>query len=305
MNRYVTITISLIVVVFACKQKDVEVSAKGNSLLWKISGNGLEQPSYLYGTVHVLCEEDAGLSENFKKIIRSSDEVYFEIDMDDIGAMLKALGQMKMKKDTTLEELLNKSDFEKVKAYLDENDYDIPFSELKQYLPILTISIFFDEILTCKETTGVEEVILEVAEKSKKIISGLESLEYQLSVLDSIPYTEQAKCLVEFIDNSIVNKSRMMRQVEEMYESYYQQDLNMVDKLTFEADPSMAKFADILLYNRNNNWISKLKEILPGQSLVIAVGAGHLPGEKGMINLLRKEGYEVTALENKLPGRKK
>ena len=61
----------------------------------------------------------------------------------------------------------------------------------------------------------------------------------------------------------------------------------------------MAGFTDILLYHRNQNWVKKLKTLLPEKSILVAVGAGHLPGEKGVINLLRKEGYKVTPVENK------
>ncbi len=67
-----------------------------------------------------------------------------------------------------------------------------------------------------------------------------------------------------------------------------------------ESDAGMSGFTDILLYHRNLNWVKKLNELLPAKALVIAVGAGHLPGEKGVINLLRQYGYKVTPVENKI-----
>ena len=67
-----------------------------------------------------------------------------------------------------------------------------------------------------------------------------------------------------------------------------------------ETDAGMSGFTDILLYHRNLNWVKKMNELLPGKSLVIAVGAGHLPGEKGVISLLRQNGYKVTPIENKI-----
>src|SRR5258706_11357198 len=75
-----------------------------NTLLWKISGNGLEKPSYLYGTIHMLCTDDAVLSPNFLKAIRNCDEVYFEVDMDNLFEMLGVIGKMKMHGDTTLKD---------------------------------------------------------------------------------------------------------------------------------------------------------------------------------------------------------
>jgi uncharacterized protein YbaP (TraB family) len=81
---------------------------KNNTLLWKISGNGLERPSYLFGTIHLLCEEDAVLSKNMMKAIKDCDEVYFEVDMDNMFEMISVIGKMKMKGDTTLKDLLSK-----------------------------------------------------------------------------------------------------------------------------------------------------------------------------------------------------
>ena len=74
---------------------------KNNSLLWKISGNGLEKPSYLFGTMHMLCKEDAYLSENMMKAIRDADRVYLELDMDNLFEMIGMMSKMKMKNDSS------------------------------------------------------------------------------------------------------------------------------------------------------------------------------------------------------------
>ena len=88
--------------------------------------------------------------------------------------------------------------------------------------------------------------------------------------------------------------------MKEMFEAYKKQDLKKLEDMMVETDPGMAGFTDVLLYHRNQNWVKKLKLLMPDKSLMIAVGAGHLPGEKGVINLLRKEGYTVTPVENKV-----
>src|SRR5215472_7974308 len=88
-----------------------------NTLLWQISGNGLSRPSYLFGTIHMICSDDAQLSDSLKAAIANADEVYFEVDMDNLFEMLGVMKKMKMRNDTTLADLLNKSDYEKVKKY--------------------------------------------------------------------------------------------------------------------------------------------------------------------------------------------
>jgi uncharacterized protein YbaP (TraB family) len=305
MNRYNSLFILLIALATGCKQKDAApATAKGNSLLWKVSGNGLKEPSYIYGTVHVICSDDALLSDEFKKIIRNTDEIYFEIDMDDMDEMMSSLKLLKMKGDTTLELLLSASDLEKVKNYIKENSTMLPFSQINTWQPILVSSLLVEQAMDCPEKTGIEKEIMAAAKKDKKNIGGMETMQYQLSLTDSIPYVEQVKELVSFID-SASNKEWMKTEMEKLYGAYNEQDLEKMLTLTNEMDSTIIKYADMLLVNRNKNWVAKLKQLMPEKSLVLAVGAGHLPGEKGLISLLRKEGYEVTPIENNISRKKK
>ena len=270
-----------------------------NTLLWKISGNGLEKPSYLYGTIHMICADDAGLSNNFKKIIKECDEVYFEVDMDNLFEMIGAMGKMKMKGDTTLKDLLSENDYQKVKDYFEKKGSMLPFSMLETYKPILAASTLEQRSLVCDKTAIMEQVIMEEAKQNKKKISGLETMSYQAGVLDSIPYKLQAMQLVSYID-SATSGDNDNQQLSELFDAYKNQDLKKLEELMIEEDAGMSGFTDILLYHRNLNWVKKLKELLPDKSLVIAVGAGHLPGEKGVISLLRQNGYKVTPVENKI-----
>lgn len=271
---------------------------ENNTLLWKISGNGLEKPSYLFGTIHMLCEDDAVLSDNMKKVIHDCDEVYFEVDMDNLFEMFGAMSKMKMLGDTTLRDLLSNDDYEKVKKYFESKDAMLPFSMLEKFKPILAASTLEQKSLPCENTAMMEQVIMGVAKENNKKIGGLETMAYQAGVLDSIPYKLQAEQLVSYINNT-GKADDENQQLQEMFKAYKEQDLGLLEKLMVEADPGMAGFTDIMLYHRNQNWVAKLKKILPEKSVLIAVGAGHLPGEKGVINLLRKEGYTISPVENK------
>jgi uncharacterized protein len=271
---------------------------ENNTLLWKISGNGLEKPSYLYGTIHMLCADDANLSPNMKKVISDCDEVYFEVDMDNLFEMMGAMSKMKMLGDTTLRDLLSEADYNKVKNYFEEKGSMLPFSMLETYKPIIAASTLEQGSLPCDNTAMMEQVIMEEAKQYNKKIKGLETMSYQTGVLDSIPYKLQAQELVSYIDSAAGGK-KDDKQMEEMFKAYKDQDLKKLEDLMVESDAGMAGFTDIMLYHRNQNWVKKLKTLLPDKSLLIAVGAGHLPGVKGVINLLRKEGYTVTPVENK------
>lgn len=272
---------------------------ENNSLLWKISGNGLERPSYLFGTIHMLCADDALLSDNMKKVISQCDEVYLEVDMNNLFEMLGVMNKMKMKGDTTLHDLLSEADYKKVKSYFETKGSMLPFSMLETYKPILAASTLEQGDLPCDNTAMMEQVIMEEAKQSNKKIKGLETMAFQAGILDSIPYKLQAQQLVSYID-SANSGAGDDKQLKEMFKAYKNQDLKKLEELMVESDAGMAGFTDIMLYHRNQNWVYKLKTLMPDKSLLIAVGAGHLPGEKGVINLLRKEGYTVTPVENKI-----
>lgn len=267
------------------------------SLLWKISGKGLEKPSYLFGTIHMLCEDDAVLSPNMKKAIKGSDEVYLELDLDNMVEMLGALSKLKMTGDTTLQDLLSEKDYKKVKDYFESKQSMIPFSMLETFKPILAASTLQEGDLPCDATAAMEEVIMREAKANDKKISGLETMSYQAGMLDSIPYRLQAQQLVTYIDSSGKMDGT---DITEMLTAYKDQDLGKLETIINKSDAGISRFTEILLYNRNRTWVKKLKDLMPGKSLVIAVGAGHLPGDQGVINLLKKEGYTVEPVENKI-----
>ena len=269
------------------------------TLLWKVSGNGLEKASYLYGTIHMICKDDAVLSDSLQKIISRADEVYLEVDMDNMFEMLTAMKSFKMRGDTTLSDLLSKEEYEKVRVYFENNQVMIPFSMVQTYKPMLVQSMIMEKTSACEESIAIEQVIMAEAKRNKKQIKGLESLAYQAGLFDSIPYRLQALQLLKMLDSTRVKDSGT-NEFEQMMEAYKRQDLDALDKLINNSDEDdLPNFRRILLDNRNNNWVAKLKELMPGKSLLVAVGAGHLPGEQGVISLLRKAGYKVTPVANK------
>ena len=299
MKRFISAFLLLFPALFGFTQKEKTNSNDQNSLLWKISGNGLSKPSYLFGTIHMLCEDDAVLSDSLKKVIRHCDNVYLEVQMDNLFEMIGVMNQLKMRDDTTLADLLSKEDYEKVKKYFEEKQTMLPFSMLETMKPILAASMLDESSLPCEKTVAMEQLIMEEAKDDEKSIKGLETMAYQAGVLDSIPYKLQAQELVNYIDSA--NKGvDETKEFNELLDAYKNQDLKKLEELMMKSEIGINAYTDILLYNRNQNWVKKLKTLMPKQSLVVAVGAGHLPGEKGVINLLRKEGYTVTPVPNKI-----
>ncbi|MDI3320405.1 TraB/GumN family protein [Pinibacter soli] len=264
-----------------------------NSLLWKISGHGLSHPSYLFGTMHILCSDDAQLSDSLEYVIRTTDKVYFEIDMDNMMEMMGALRYIRMNGNQKLADLLSEGDYKKVKDYFTKNPSMIPFSMMEKFKPYFIASLLSEQKMDCPQKDGMEQVIMTYAKKNGKEIKGLETAAYQASIFDSIPYKMQADQLVKMID-SIDVKSNDDTDLEDVYRS---QDLSKIQEMVMKED-DINQSLDLLLYNRNKNWAIKINDIIQSTPCLFAVGAAHLPGDLGVINLLKKQGYVLTPVKH-------
>jgi uncharacterized protein YbaP (TraB family) len=265
-----------------------------NTLLWEVSGKGLAKPSYFLGTMHLLCPEDAYLSPAVLEVLNYSDKIYLEVDMDDMGQMLSGMKNMQMRNGTKLSDLLTEAEMEKVKSYF-EGKLPLPFAMVQNFKPMLLLAMVAQQSLPCNAGSGTEMLLMAEAKKLKKSIEGLETLDFQASIFDSIPYADQAKALLE----AIADTSDPKKQAMEMVSSYQQQDLDRILKLTEDEHSGMANYLDLFLFKRNRNWVEQFEKLAPGGSYLFAVGAGHLPGKQGVLELLRQKGYTLRPLENK------
>lgn len=293
-------------VLSACSQNTNSFAKNNDSkkeeektLLWKISGNGLEKPSYLFGTIHMLCKDDAVLGDQLTDAIGKADKVYLELDLDNMLEMFGIIAKMKMNGDTTLADLLSPEEYKNTKKYFESHGGMLPFSMIETYKPLVAASLVMEANTACDEAVAMEQLIMEKAKGMGKTINGLETMAYQMSIFDSIPYKVQAQELYKGISTD-GKQSEGDKEFKEMMKAYKEQDLAKLGEMMNASEGGIMEYQDLLLNNRNRNWVIKLKTLLPGNSLVIAVGAGHLPGEKGVINLLKKEGYTVTPVENKI-----
>lgn len=283
----------------AQKQKTLPHTPLNNTLLWRISGNNLQKPSYLFGTMHMLCADDIAISDSLKTAIKNADNVYLELDMDNMFEMLGAMQHMSMKGDTTLEDLLTKEEYSKVKKYFKENNSILPFEMLQTYKPLLTASMIAEQQSTsCDHMISMEQLIMQEAKSNDVGIKGLETMDFQLSIFDKIPYKVQARQLYQVVTHS--DNKGDANELQQLTDAYRKQQLEKLEEMTKKEDMGMKGFTDVLLYNRNADWAKKLQTLMQGKSLVVAVGAGHLPGSKGVISLLRQAGYNVEPVANEM-----
>ncbi|MBL7699156.1 MAG: TraB/GumN family protein [Chitinophagaceae bacterium] len=274
--------------------KKIKPADPNNTLLWEVSGRGLKEPSYLYGTMHMVCEEDAKMSDGLKEAIHKSKQIYFELDMDNMEEMMSALKYARMTNGLKLSDLVSPDDYQKLENYFRENKVMFPFAMLSRFKPYFISAFISEGLLTCQKKVSIEQQIMAEAKQYDKEVNGLETMEFQASIFDSIPYEKQAQDLVMYVDS--IDKYK--KATVQMADMYRRQEINDMDSLTEEADPGMAQYMGVLLYDRNRRWADQIPEQMFQMSTLFAVGAGHLGGEKGLLALLKKQGFAVKPLDN-------
>ena len=271
-----------------------KVAGNSNSLLWRVSGKDLLQPSFLFGTFHLLCKDDIQFSDQLKTAIQYADDIYMELDMDDPATLINGMMYMNMKNDKVLKDLYTPDEYSRIERYFNDSLHT-SLSMFQKAKPYFLVALLYPKMMKCKTFSGVEEEIMKLAKEDKKEIYGLETIQFQASVFDSIPYELQAKELIKNIDSL----ATYANQFDTMMMAYKNQQLNVLKKSMDESDIGMDKFEDLLLNRRNADWVLQLRTLMKKKSVFVAVGAGHLTGEKGLISLLKKEGYLVEPLQNR------
>ena len=270
-----------------------------NALLWKIEGNDIAEPSYIYGTIHLIDSDAYYLPKGTLAAIDNTKKMVFEIDMNemsDMGNMMSIMNKAFMSDGKTLKDLISEEDYKMVDAHFVK--IGMPLMMLERMKPMfLTVFASADMDpagLQNGSMKSYEMEFMEIAKSSNKSMAGLETIEFQMSVFDSIPYQAQAEMLIETIKSGDTGSNQM----KEMVEMYKTQNINAMISMITDEGESLSEYEDILLSKRNKAWISGMRKMMSELPTFFAVGAGHLAGEKGVINLLKKEGYKLTPISH-------
>ncbi len=265
---------------------DVQAQSLERSTLWKVKGEGIET-SYLFGTIHLISQADFELKPKAIRGLGEADQLVMELDLSDPqikGSMMK---QAQMKGGVTLESLLDRNTYQKLDKMLQESiGASVMF--MNTFKPFIVSTFLIGRLIDGQEAS-FEMVLTQEAKKQGMPISQLESVEEQMAVFERIPYKSQAESLAEMIND----EENMKKLFAEMVAAYRKEDITELYRFTLkQMDDS--KQQDEILDKRNINWIPIMEKQMAEKSSFIAVGAAHLAGEKGLIQLLRKAGYTVT-----------
>ena len=273
-------------------------------LLWKVSGNGLDKPSYLFGTYHLA---SLGIKDSIAalpQVQQDVQQVYGEVIMADMmkpETLMKMQQQMMLPADTTLKSLFTPEEFETISQAVKEY-MQVDIALLDRMKPAalsqqLTVLFYLKHTPGYNPQEQLDASFQQDATKAGKKVGGLETVQSQMDILFNKPLRRQAEDLYCFLSNP----AKAERQAKELIAAYAAQNLDTVLRLLEEkegtkCDPTPEEMAQ-LLYDRNHNWVGQMPDIMQTASTLFVIGAGHLPGEQGLIKLLQGKGYTVEPLK--------
>ncbi|MGB1217513.1 MAG: TraB/GumN family protein [Saprospiraceae bacterium] len=289
-------------------KSDASTYKNEKALLWKVTGKKVKKESYVFGTIHMIPSKDYFLPEYVDNALKSSDEVFFEINTDDMNnpAMMMGMMNMMFMEDKTLKDLLNEEDYKLVKEKLNDNPLMALLGEQADRIKPMFLSSMMDQGdmgidplsggMDMGDMKSYEMELTKIAKAEGKPIDGLETLEFQMGLFDKIDLEDQAKMLVEAIRSEGEDEEGAEDTITKMVELYKMQDVHaLYSMINAQSEGSgVSEFEDQFLTERNKNWIPLMAKTMSENTAFFAVGAGHLGGKQGVLELLRKEGYTVT-----------
>ncbi len=263
-----------------------------NTLLWEISGKGLKQPSYLFGTFHVLCPEDLMVTDAIRNKLKTTQQLVLELDFDDPNLMTEMQQYMVLTNGKTTKDYLNESDYELVSRFF-QDSLGMPFEQVAIIKPFMLTTFLYTKYLGCQPASW-EQVLVQMAQAQKSEILGLETPQQQLAALDKMTYEQQATLLVE----GVRDYDNMKIMMAEMVQIYKDQKMERIQESAGTYFAELEVIEKALLEDRNRKWIPQIEKLIKKNPTFFAVGAAHLGGKTGVIALLRAKGYKLTPIAN-------
>ena len=279
-------------------------------LLYKISGNGLGNPSYIVGTYHLAPGSFADSIPGLKEAFASCKQIYGELDMQDA---LSEVNRDKLEKaqflpeGTTLSSLLSKEQMERLNTLMRGTigtDMTNPLlaAQFDKMTPTalsttLTIFAYIKKSPNFNPMDLLDSHLQLLAQKQGMEIKGLETVDFQVEVLYGSSLEKQVEELMCLVDNF----DDVVEMAEFVTAAYFSQDLDLLLDVTNEESEgpcaSTPESNDNLIYNRNANWVKAMPDIMRQAPTFFAVGAAHLCGDKGVLRMLEEAGYKVEGMK--------
>lgn len=257
-------------------------AVKSQSLLWKISGNGCNQPSYLYGTIHLTDQRVFEWQDSVYKVLEQCKAYAGEIELN-MANLIKAAGLLMLPDGQSLRNRFSQEDYQVLKEGV-KSCSGLELALFDRLKPPALVSLCFTQKKPGDLEATVDELLYQRASGSGKITYGIESVEEQAALLDRIPD--------QYVLDYFRNLNQQETEFEMLIRAYRNADLDSIEQLVTEEE-SGAMLNDELIRIRNHRMAERIIPMILRQSVFIAIGSGHLPGSEGVIALMRNEGFEV------------
>ncbi len=266
---------------FAQKQKE-------EALLWKLTGNEIAEPSYLYGTIHIICEKDIRINAAEAKAFSDAKKIYLELDLDSptLASEIQAAAHSK----SHLREQISAKGYSEIDDFFTQQ-LGYSMEAVGMVKPYYLLSFTYKPNIGCQDPISIEQLLVNEAKEQRKEIYGLETLKQQTEVYDKLSVRKQARLLLKQVRRSHLTGENYA-EILELYQNGRVESLNK----KIINSPSR-KLNRKLLKKRNQAWVKSLKGVFCEQSTFVAVGAAHLGGRAGLIHQFRKQGYSVEAVK--------
>ena len=255
-----------------------------NSLLYKITGNGLKKPSYLLGTMHMVCAKDFLLQQKILKAMEKCSTYFMEVDLG--SAQQIQLMQQPFPETVDIAEGLSISEQGDLDFIL-RNQFDLSLDEARQLPPVALVQRMTIDAIDCEDTVMVEMELLKIAQDKGLQTAGLETALEQLHIAQKV---FNGKEILLQLRSAGVYKFLFTQMVK----AYHSENLEELAMLITDKRFMSKRAYNILVINRNKRWTKAIPSLIGSENAFIAVGAGHLPGEHGILQLLGEKGYAVN-----------
>lgn len=265
-----------------------------NSLLWMVTKEGMKDTSFVFGTMHIIQKDHFYFPEFLENVITAADLVVLEIG-EEMNNPLKAMNLLKLEEGKSMFDFFNEAQTDSLIEWaqsemgLSEEMFRSSFGKMKPFVIVSAASA--GDML--KDSESYEKTIMEIQKEEKIKLEGLETIEDQMSIFDGLTDEEQAQMVMEAIKGG----DEADKQLEEMIRLYTTQNIDSMYLMIHDDSDAIANKESEFLFDRNEKWIPKMEEMMKGKRVFFAVGAAHLGGDKGVLELLRKEGFSVTPVK--------
>ncbi len=252
---------------------------------------------YLAGTIHLLREKDYPLPDVFEQAYKDSARLIFELppDSEGNGEVVQRMRKLGAYPDgDELSKHIDPGTYRRFVAWADKNDYSLEaLKKLRPWFLSLIISNVEYQSLGATSEHGLDTYFEKRANDDKKPGAGLESVEFQITLFTGLTTHMQEELLVQTLNEL----ETMQKDFDELLAAWRSGDLDNLHKFLFRDADKFPELMEEFLTKRNKAWVAPLEKYLKsGEHIMVLVGAGHLCGKDGLLELLKQKGCTVKQL---------